>query len=105
VRAAVVPLAPVTPCAAQGHGERLDTLTVSALDTLKDILDQPTALTDPKMLSIQKDTALAILGAKIRVDAGRVRRDDLTNLTRLLERMERGEPATFFDGCGVGKDD
>ncbi len=70
---------------------------MSALDTLKDILDQSTALTDPKMLSIQKDAALSVLGAKIRVDAGRVRRDDLTNLTRLLECMERGEPATFLD--------
>jgi hypothetical protein len=91
--------APVAkPWAAQGHGERLDTLTKSALGTLKDILDQPTALNDPKMLSIQKDTALSVIGAKIRVDAGKMQQEDrASNVTRLLACFKAGEIPVFLD--------
>jgi hypothetical protein len=88
------------PWAAQGHGERLDSLTTSALSKLKDILDQPTALNDPKMLSIQKDAALSVIGAKIRVEAGKMQQEDRTsNLNRLLACLRANEIPTFLDGA------
>jgi len=92
------PVAAPRAWAAQGHSERLDTLTNSAMDRLRDILDQPTALTDPKMLSIQKDAALSVIAAKIKVESGKMqRRNEGETLTKLLACIRAGEAADFLD--------
>jgi hypothetical protein len=97
---AAAPAAPVIatrPWAGQGPAEKLDTLTVSAMDTLKDILDQPTALNDPKMLSLQKDAALSVIGAQIRVQAGRIQKKEADTIAKLLACIRAGEAADFLD--------
>jgi hypothetical protein len=98
---AAAPAAPVIvtrPWAGQGPAEKLDTLTGSAMDKLRDILDQPTALTDPKMLSIQKDAALSVIAAKIKVESGKMqRRNEGETLTKLLACIRAGEAADFLD--------
>jgi hypothetical protein len=95
---AVAPAPVAKPWAAQGHGEKLDTLTTSALDTLRDILAEPTALDDLKKLSVQKDAALSIIGAKIKVEAGKMQQEDRgATLNRLLACIKAGEIPTFLD--------
>ncbi len=92
------PATTAKPWAAQGHGERLDTLTTSALDTLRDILAEPTALDDLKKLSVQKDAALSVIGAKIKVESGRMQQEDrAANLNRLLACLKAGQIPTFLE--------
>jgi hypothetical protein len=97
VPVAAAPATAAKPWAAQGHGEKLETLTGKALDTLKDILDQPTALDDLKKLSAQKDAALSVLGASIKVASGRMQQEDrAANLNRLLACLKAGQIPTFL---------
>ncbi len=98
VPVAAAPATAAKPWAAQGHGEKLDTLTTSALDTLRDILAEPTALDDLKKLSVQKDAALSVIGAKIKVESGRMQQEDrAANLNRLLACLKAGEIPTFLE--------
>ena len=95
---AAAPAPVAKPWAVQGHGEKLDTLTASALDTLRDILAEPTALDDLKKLSVQKDAALSVIGAKIKVESGRMQQEDrAANLNRLLACLKAGQIPTFLE--------
>ncbi len=95
-----VPALSALPWQDQSHPEKLNTLTGKALDKTREILDLPCDPANLKLLSIQKDAALSVLSAQVKVDENRLREREhgdrgLADLLRLIEEEKakgRGEP-------------
>jgi hypothetical protein len=75
------------------HAEKLGTLTGQALDKTREILELPCDPDNLKLLSIQKDAALSIIAAQVKVDETqlRARNEEKHNRARaeILRRLEQ----------------
>jgi hypothetical protein len=67
---------------------KLDDLTQKALDFYHDLLSEPPAMDDPKVLSAQSDAARTVLTTQLRVDDSRLKKRTTDTLAELLKRME-----------------
>lgn len=68
---------------------KLDDLTQKALDFYDELLSEPMASDDMKMLSAQADAARTILTTQLRVDDSRLKKRSVDTLAQLLARMEQ----------------
>lgn len=68
---------------------KLDDLTQKALDFYDELLSEPMASDDMKMLSAQADAARTILTTQLRVDDSRLKKRTTDTLAQLLARMEQ----------------
>jgi hypothetical protein len=67
---------------------KLDELTTKALKFYDDLLSEPPATDDPKILSAQSDAARTIMTTQLRVDDSRLKKRTTDTLSELLRRME-----------------
>jgi hypothetical protein len=67
---------------------KLDELTTKALKFYDDLLSEPPATDDPKILSAQSDAARTIMTTQLRVDDSRLKKRTNDTLAELLKRME-----------------
>ena len=67
---------------------KLDELTTKALKFYDDLLSEPPATDDPKILSAQSDAARTIMTTQLRVDDSRLKKRTSDTLAELLKRME-----------------
>ena len=68
---------------------KLDELTTKALRFYDDLLSEPPATDDPKILSAQSDAARTIMTTQLRVDDSRLKKRTNDTLAELLKRMEQ----------------
>ena len=68
---------------------KLDSLTEKALKFYDDLLSEPPATDDPKVLSAQSDAARTIMTTQLRVDDSRLKKRQTDTLAKLLERMDQ----------------
>jgi hypothetical protein len=68
---------------------KLDDLTNKALKFYDDLLSEPPATDDPKILSAQSDAARTIMTTQLRVDDSRLKKRTNDTLAELLKRMEQ----------------
>ncbi len=105
-----LPALSVLPWQDQSHPEKLHTLTGKALDKTREILDLPCDAGNLKLLAIQKDAALSILSAQVKVDENRLRQQEngdrlLAELLRLIEEEKaKGTRQTRLLKIGRGSD-
>lgn len=67
---------------------KLDELTTKALKFYDDLLSEPPATDDPKILSAQSDAARTIMTTQLRVDDSRLKKRTTDTLAELLKRMD-----------------
>lgn len=68
---------------------KLDDLTQKALDFYDELLSEPMASDDMKMLSAQADAARTILTTQLRVDDSRLKKRNVDTMALLLQRLEQ----------------
>ena len=78
----------VTRDAVLDSSAKLDELTTKALKFYDDLLSEPPATDDPKILSAQSDAARTIMTTQLRVDDSRLKKRTNDTLAELLKRME-----------------
>ena len=71
------------------HAEKLRALTGRALDKTKEILELACDPDNLKLLSIQKDAALSIIAAQVKVDETQLRARDEESHQRALAEIRR----------------
>ena len=71
------------------NSSKLDSLTQKAMDFLDEVLSEPMAVDDTKMVAIQMDAARTVLTTQLRVDDSRLKKRQTDTLAELLKRMDQ----------------